>query len=101
MEVGDRKVGEVYALVLEGVWLNCVGEALVVACRNVTRRARNVAVITREELVRTRGEDGGRTYSQSSPRALRTGALSAELASERKSTSWGMRSGLIMIVEEY
>lgn len=48
-----------------------------------------------------RGEDGGRTYSQSSPRGLSRGALSAELASERKSTSWGMRSGPIMIVEEY
>lgn len=46
MEVRDRKAGEEYALVLVGVWLNCVGEAYVVACsgRNVTRRGRNVAV---------------------------------------------------------
>lgn len=46
VEVRDIKAGEVYAFVLVGVWLNCVGEAYVVACRgrNVTRRGRNIAV---------------------------------------------------------
>lgn len=103
MEEGNRKFGEVDALVHEGVWLDCIGEAYVVACR----RGRKVAVITSEEgLVRTRedrtkGENGGRTYSQLPAGIRGAGALSAELASERKRPNWGMRSGLIMVLEEY
>lgn len=100
MEEGYRKFGEVDALVHEGVWLDCIGEAYVVACR----RGRNITseeglVRTRED--RTKGENGGRTYSQLPAGTGRAGALSAELASERKRPNWGMRSGLIMVLEEY